>query len=64
MEKPNAATALHELLTDIPMPERPEFLRQLLAHTAAGLVIVEGGRKASEACYRVADAVAARFGCS
>ena len=40
--------------------ERPEFLRRLLAHTAAGLVLIEGERKAGEAVYRLADAVATR----
>lgn len=42
--------------------ERARFLRELLAHTAAGLVIVEGERAAGEAVYRLADAVVAR-GC-
>ena len=36
------------------------FLRELLAHTAAGLVIIEGDKAASEAVYRLADAVATR----
>ncbi|RAK52575.1 hypothetical protein [Phenylobacterium deserti] len=40
--------------------ERGEFLRQLLAHTAAGLVIIQGEREAGEAVYRLADAVVAR----
>jgi hypothetical protein len=40
--------------------ERPEFLRQLLAHSAAGLVVIEGDRAAGEAVYRLADAVVAR----
>lgn len=40
--------------------ERGRFLRELLAHTAAGLVIVEGEREAGEAVYRLADAVVAR----
>ena len=39
---------------------RPEFLRELLAHTAAGLVVIEGDRAAGEAVYRLADAVVAR----
>lgn len=39
---------------------RGALLRELLAHTAAGLVIVEGDRAASEAVYRLADAVVAR----
>jgi hypothetical protein len=40
--------------------DRAEFLRQLLAHTAAGLVVIEGDRAAGEAVYRLADAVVAR----
>jgi hypothetical protein len=39
---------------------RPQFLRELLAHAAAGLVVIEGDRQASEAVYRLADAVAVR----
>lgn len=40
--------------------DRAQFLKELLAHTAAGLVIVEGERAASEAVYRLADAVVSR----
>jgi predicted RNA-binding Zn ribbon-like protein len=40
--------------------DRPQFLRELLAHAAAGLVVMEGDREASEAVYRLADAVAVR----
>lgn len=40
--------------------ERGRFLRELLAHTAAGLVVIEGEVQASEAVYRLADAVVAR----
>jgi hypothetical protein len=39
---------------------RARFLRELLAHTAAGLVVIEGERAAGEAVYRLADAVVAR----
>jgi hypothetical protein len=45
-----------------PPEERPRFLRELLAHTAAGLVVIEGEREAGEAVYRLADAVVARGG--
>ena len=41
---------------------RARFLRELLAHTAAGLVVIEGETEASEAVYRLADAVVARGG--
>jgi hypothetical protein len=40
--------------------ERPQFLRELLAHAAAGLVVIEGDREAAESVYRLADAVAVR----
>ena len=40
--------------------ERGRFLRELMAHTAAGLVVIEGEAKASEAVYRLADAVVGR----
>ena len=40
--------------------DRGRFLRELLAHTAAGLVVIEGDREASEAVYRLADALALR----
>ena len=40
--------------------DRPKFLRELLAHTAAGLVVIEGERAAGEAVYRLADAVVTR----
>jgi hypothetical protein len=40
--------------------ERPQFLRELLAHAAAGLVVIEGDREAAESVYRLADAVAIR----
>jgi hypothetical protein len=40
--------------------DRGRFLRELLAHTAAGLVVTEGEAEASEAVYRLADAVVAR----
>ena len=40
--------------------DRPQFLRELLAHAAAGLVVIEGDREAAESVYRLADAVAVR----
>lgn len=41
---------------------RPKFLRELMAHAAAGLVVIEGEVAAGEAVYRLADAVVARGG--
>lgn len=40
--------------------ERSRFLRELLAHAAAGLVVIEGEAEASESVYRLADAVVSR----
>lgn len=40
--------------------QRGLFLRQLIAHAAAGLSLIEGERAASEAIYRTGDAVVAR----
>lgn len=40
--------------------DRPLFLRELLAHAAAGLAVIEGDQAGSEAVYRLADAMAAR----
>jgi hypothetical protein len=56
----DAARLVARALSARAAEERPRFLRELLAHTAAGLVIIEGERKASEAVYRLADAVVAR----
>ena len=41
-------------------PTRPATMRELMAHTAAGLVVIEGEAAASEAVYRLADAVVGR----
>lgn len=40
--------------------ERSRFLRELLAFAAAGLVVGDGEAEASEAVYRLADAIATR----
>ncbi len=40
--------------------ERGKFLREMLAHTAAGLIVLEGDREATEALYRLSDAVVSR----
>lgn len=57
---PNAAGLVTAGLSACEAPDRSRFLRELMAHTAAGLVIVDGGREAAEAVYRLADAVVAR----
>jgi hypothetical protein len=55
-----AAKLVAQALSERAPQERPKFLRELLAHTAAGLVVIEGEREAGEAVYRLADAVVAR----
>jgi hypothetical protein len=61
MTKPQDAAALVAAALARHAPaERAKFLRELLAHTAAGLVVIEGDREAGEAVYRLADAVVAR----
>ena len=55
-----AATLVARALSRRSPGERAGFLRELLAHTAAGLVVIEGEAEASEAVYRLADAVVAR----
>lgn len=47
------ARALRHILPD----QRGAFLRAMLAHAAAGLTLLEGERAASEAVYRLGDAV-------
>lgn len=59
---PDAARLVARALARRAPGERAQFLRELLAHTAAGLVIIEGEREAGEAVYRLADAVVARGG--
>lgn len=56
----DAAALVAGALTRRTPAERGRFLRELLAHTAAGLVVIEGDAEASEAVYRLADAVVAR----
>ena len=58
----DAAVLVSQALSRRPPRERAGFLRELLAHTAAGLVVIEGDRAAGEAVYRLADAVVARGG--
>ena len=55
-----AAALVAGALSRRPPDARGRFLRELLAHSAAGLVVIEGEAEASEAVYRLADAVVAR----
>jgi hypothetical protein len=59
-EAEDAAAIVARALSRRAAKARPRFLRELLAHTAAGLVLIEGDRAAGEAVYRLADAVVAR----
>ena len=58
----DAAALVACALRERPARARPAFLRELLAHAAAGLVVIEGDVTAGEAIYRLADAVVARRG--
>jgi hypothetical protein len=58
----DAAAIVARALSRRPAKARPRFLRELLAQTAAGRVVIEGERAAGEAVYRLADAVVARGG--
>lgn len=58
--QPDAAALVAGALSRRRPGERARFLRELMAHTAAGLVVIEGKAEASEAVYRLADAVVAR----
>jgi len=62
MSAEGAAALVARALSRREPGERGRFLRELLAHTAAGLVVIEGEREAGEAVYRLADAVVARGG--
>ncbi len=56
----DAAAVVAKALSRRSPKDRPGFLRELLAHSAAGLVVIEGDEAAGEAVYRLADAVVAR----
>lgn len=58
----DAAAVVARALSRRAPADRSQFLRELLAHTAAGLVVIDGDRAAGEAVYRLADAVVARGG--
>ena len=47
-------------LRTLPPERRGPFLRDLMATAAAGLAATEGERQASEAVYRLADAMVER----
>jgi hypothetical protein len=57
---PDASALVADALRDLPLIEHGRFLRELMAHTAAGLVASEGAVEAAEAVYRLADAVVDR----
>lgn len=60
MNERSSARIVADCLEALAPHERARFLRELIAHAAAGLVILEGGKAAAEACYRVSDAVVSR----
>lgn len=55
-----ASSAVADFLTATRPERRATALRELLAHTAAGIVILEGESEAAEATYRLADAIVSR----
>ena len=55
-----ARTLVTDALKRLPSARWGVFLRELMAHAAAGITTLEGPRAASEAAYRIADAVVAR----
>ena len=59
-EVADAGAVVASALSQRPSEARAGFLRELLAHAAAGLVVIEGDEAASEAVYRLADAVVSR----
>lgn len=56
----DAASIVSREMIGRPKAERGSFLRELLAHVAAGLVVTCGSREAAEAIFRLADAVVSR----
>lgn len=55
-----AAAIVSRALRRPDLKNRGRFLRELMAHAAAGLALMEGERAAGEAVYRIADAVVDR----
>jgi len=60
MSLPHATEVVAAALDKLPVQTHGSFLREILAVTAAGLVVIEDPEKAAEACYRTGDAVVAR----
>lgn len=60
MNKPSAHQVVAECMIALPMHERVLFLKSLLAHAAAGLVISTGTDEAARTCYKVGAAVLSR----
>ena len=53
----NACDLVAAALRERRPPDRGLFLREVLAHAAASLTLLEGEAAASEAVYRLADAM-------
>lgn len=56
----DAAALVAGALSRLGPDQRGRFLSELLAHTAAGMVVLQGESAAAEAVYRLGDAVVAR----
>lgn len=60
MNRAIAVQVVSDALIAQPVENRADFLREVLAHAAGGLIALEGGERAAEAVYRVADAIIRR----
>lgn len=52
-----AANIISTAMAETDPAERVQFLKEVLAYAAAGIVTIEGERKAYEAVRRVGDAI-------
>ena len=59
-KREDAAALVAGALSRLGPDQRGRFLAELLAHTAAGRVVLQGEASAAEAVYRLGDAVVAR----
>lgn len=58
--KPAADAIIASVMSRTAPKERAQLLREIMAHAAAGLVVIVGNHDAAEHAYRLADAVAVR----
>jgi hypothetical protein len=58
--RPEPAHIVADSLARLSAADRSSFLRELLADTAAGIVVIDGTEAAAMAIYRLGDAVVSR----